>query len=470
MGDIVIEPQTKVGYWLLHEGTNALADVEENGMRVDTAYCERELERLEKERAELREEIQQSPLGVRWRNRARTRKLNLDNNTQLAGVLYDDMGLEPTKWTESGENGATDEEALQGMVEAVPELSKVLRCRKLKKAQDFLQQTYTETVGGFVHPNFNLHTVTSYRSSCNGPNDQQQPNRLAEQKRIVRRSRIPRKGQFLAEFDYKSLEVNMGCPYHKDKNMIKYVSGAGDMHRDMACEILILPGDNLPKDGRKLIGKGGFVFPEFYGRRWFNTAPAMWDVLTNMSCADGTPVVKHLKTKGIGELGKCRKMKGGRWWCSPNSFYEHVREIERHMWDDVFPDYRDWRENIWQEYQKTGYFDLLTGFRCRGVMDRNQVINFPIQGAAFHVLLYSLIKLNTRLREEGWRTKIIGQIHDSILFDVYPPEWEPLKALAKKIVTEEIPNSWTWINVPLTLEAERTAVNGSWDRMREVVM
>ncbi len=467
---MVFKPVDKRGYWLLHEGSLALSETEETGMCVDVTYCEKKLPELKNKLSELRKEIRNSNLGSHWVRRSGGGELNLDNNTQLANVLYKDMGFEPPHLTESGKTGAADEKALLNLEEQIPEISSLRKWRKLKKARDSLNLLYVESVNGIVHPFFNLHSVVSYRSSSDSPNFQNQPSRDEEQMWIVRRAGKPREGNFLAEFDFKSLEVNIGCPYHEDPNMISYVNGHGDMHQDMAEELLICDSNNLPREGRKLVGKSDFVFPEFYGRRWMNVAPVIWEHIQNMQMADGTHVLDHLNAKGIEELGEIRKLKKGGWWCSSNSFYSHIKEIERRMWNDVFPGYRDWRESFWNSYQRKGYFDLLTGFRCKGIMERNQVINYPIQGTAFHVLLFTLIKMNNRMKTENWKSKIIGQIHDSIVLDVYPEEWKALKQMAVDIVCEEIPSVWKWINVPLTLEAKRSAVNGHWAKMREVEM
>jgi DNA polymerase-1 len=95
-------------------------------------------------------------------------------------------------------------------------------------------------------------------------------------------------------------------------------------------------------------------------------------------------------------------------------------------------------------------------------LTRNALSNYPIQGVAFHCLLWSLIQLNKIGKKEGWKTKIIGQIHDSIVFDLYPPEQERVIQMAKRIMTKDIRSTFNFLTVPLEVEVELTDIDGSW--------
>jgi DNA polymerase I-like protein with 3'-5' exonuclease and polymerase domains len=76
--------------------------------------------------------------------------------------------------------------------------------------------------------------------------------------------------------------------------------------------------------------------------------------------------------------------------------------------------------------------------------------------------LWSLIQLNRHLREHKFNTKIIGQIHDSIIFDVHPPELETLKKQIRQVMTIDIRIHWNWIIVPLDIEADITEIDRPW--------
>ena len=118
---------------------------------------------------------------------------------------------------------------------------------------------------------------------------------------------------------------------------------------------------------------------------------------------------------------------------------------------------------MWSEYLQKGYVELKTGFRCTAKMRRNDLINYPIQGSAFHVLLWSLIQIHKYMIENKFESFIVGQVHDSIIFDVEPDEILDLKKIIRQISCIDIRKHWDWIIVPLNIEAEITEINCGWD-------
>jgi DNA polymerase I-like protein with 3'-5' exonuclease and polymerase domains len=105
---------------------------------------------------------------------------------------------------------------------------------------------------------------------------------------------------------------------------------------------------------------------------------------------------------------------------------------------------------------------MYTGFICSGVMRKNEIVNYPIQGSAFHCLLKTFIKLDERMRKEKWNSHLIGQIHDSLVMDVDPNELDYIEGVLKQIVSEELPKEWPWIIVPLEIEVEVYGVDQPW--------
>jgi hypothetical protein len=112
---------------------------------------------------------------------------------------------------------------------------------------------------------------------------------------------------------------------------------------------------------------------------------------------------------------------------------------------------------------------MLTGFRCSDVGTRNEMLNRPIQGVAFHLLLWSLIEMQRELEVRGMSSMIIGQIHDSLVMDVATDELNLVMRLARSIMTRRIAEYWDWINVPLEVEAELSPRDGSWFEIKEIV-
>ena len=447
-----MEAQTIQAYKLMHRGTQAFAEIENHGMRVDVDYCKKQMAHLTRRIDYVKNKLQHTEEVVKWK-KIYGDKFNMDSNPQLADVLFNHFGYETEVLTAKG-NPSASQESLESI--GLPITEDLILMRRLLKARDtYISNFLEEQVNGYLHSFFNLHTVVTFRSSCSRINFQNQPTRIDYMKRIIRRAIIPRPGFMIGEIDYGGIEVKGATFYHKDPNMIdEIINPERDMHRDMAVECYKLEKDAWTKEIR-YCGKNKFVFPQFYGDYYVNCAKHLWTAIDQLKLKtkDGTPLKKHLKTQGLGTLKR---------------FERHIQKVEDLFWNKRFPVYNKWKERHWQEYQRKGYVDLLTGFRCKGVMSRNDAINYPIQGVAFHCLLWSLIRLHDWLKDNDMQTRIIGQIHDSIVLEIYPPELNEVLAMADKIMTVDIRSHWIWINVPLEIEVELSPVDGSWYLKKEV--
>ena len=101
-------------------------------------------------------------------------------------------------------------------------------------------------------------------------------------------------------------------------------------------------------------------------------------------------------------------------------------------------------------------------------MSKNDCINYPVQGSAFHCLLWSFIQLDKIIRFEKWDTRLIGQIHDAIILDVHPDELDMVIKRVRKVTCHDLPNEWKWINVPLEVDFEICPVDGSWAEKKKM--
>jgi len=135
--------------------------------------------------------------------------------------------------------------------------------------------------------------------------------------------------------------------------------------------------------------------------------------------------------------------------------------VEKDYWKK-FNVFKKWQEEWYRRYEKTGYIELLTGFRCSGYLGRNELVNYPFQGTAFHCLLWSLIQINAEFRERKMESKVIAQIHDNGILDCPPDEKEDVISLCTEIATQRLREQYPWIIVPLAIEWESTEVDGSW--------
>ena len=454
-----IEATTAKAYQLVHDGILALARAERQGIRIDTEYCEQKIQHLTRKIQYLEKKLEDTKFYRHWQH-IYGRKTNIHSNHQLSRILYKDMKIEPLKMTGKGVQGATDEAALEQI--NIPELKTILEIRKLAKIKDtYLGAFLREASDGYIHPFFNLHTVKTHRSSSSCPNFQNVPKRDKEALKICRRALFPRPGHMLVEADFSSIEVMLSCCYSKDPTMINYVKNKkSDMHLDMAKQIFIFDklDKNVPAHAiLRQAAKNAFVFPQFYGdyygnnvkglADWAKLPQSRWKSGMGIELPDGRYISDHLSTQGIRSFDK---------------FTEHLKGVENDFWNNRFKVYNAWRKAWVAEYRKKGYLKMLTGFICSGIMGKNEIMNYPIQGTAFHCLLKTFILLDEAMRKEQWDTKLIGQIHDSIIMDVNPNEFEHVQLTAHKIVKEELPALWNWINVPLNIEIDVYGVDQSW--------
>lgn len=474
---MTITPQTDEGYKLLHYGVIALSQVEANGMKIDTAYLDWAIESTEKKVKTLTKSLQEDPVWKTWRKRFGL-EANLDSREQLGAILFDPvkkggLGYEPKGETESGDRYATDESALESL--GLPFIDTYLKIQKLDKALSTNLRGIKRELDefGFLHPVFNLHTVSTYRSSSDTPNFQNIPVRNPEIGKLIRRAFVARPGHVIVENDFKGIEVGVAACYHLDPVMIAYIKDpTKDMHRDMAMQLFILTKaewkaiDSKVAKAIRHAAKNKFVFPQFYGDWYLSCARALWEEIdrTKLKGPDGKSLKEHLKARGITELGACdpekKPVKG--------TFEKHVQEVENDFWNNRFGVYGKWKRKWFDEYQRKGYFDTHTGFRIAGVMARNQVINFPVQGSAFHCLLWSFIQIQKELRKRRMRTKIVGQIHDSIIADVHIEELDEYLAIVRDVTTRRLREQYKWIIVPLEVECEICPENSTWHDKRPV--
>ncbi len=454
-----IKATSSDAYRLFHEGTLAFGRAEKQGIRVDIEYCENKKKHLTRKIERMELQLKKSKFYKDWQNCTKG-PVNMNSNPQLSYYLYDVLKLKPVHETKSGK-GATDEEALMQL--NIPELTMMLNVRKLRKIRDtYLDGFLREQVDGVIHPSFNLHLVRTFRSSSDRPNFQNIPKRDEEAMLLTRRALFPRRGYQLAEVDFSGIEVRIAACYHKDPVMLKYINDpTTDMHSDMSSQLFILTDFDKSNHTHKFLRsatKNGFVFPQFYGDYYKNCAMSLattwcklpedgrWKTGQGVALNDGH-IADHLIANKIKSLVQ---------------FTKHVQEIEEDFWNVRFKAYATWRKKWWLQYQRTGKFTMLTGFECSGLLRKNNVINYPVQGAAFHCLLWCFNRIDYYLYNEGYETRLIGQIHDAIVLDIFPPELERVKQMVKRVMSVELRDAWKWIIVPMDVEMDLGAVDASW--------
>ena len=445
-------------YNLFHNGIQALARMEQSGLRIDTEYIKSKKQELDDEIVSLEKQFSKTDFYKSWVKSVSGKNVNIYSAKQLGDYLYKIKKLKIAKSTNSGQ-GSTDEEALKQL--GIPELDLILRAKQLKKIKDtYLDNFEREQVNGVLHPFFNLHLVKTFRGSSDSPNFQNIPKRDKEAMDICRKAIYPRPGHQLVEIDYKQLEVRIAACYNGDQKLIEDIV-RGDMHRDMTIEIFKI--ENFDKENSthatlRSATKNGFVFPQFYGSYYKNCA-------INLAVSWGRLPKSGKWKKGMGipfENGNLADHMLSVGFKNIDDFTYHLKNIENDFWQKRYYTYTQWKEDWWENYQRNGYIQTKTGFILKGVMSKNDTINYPIQGSAFHCLLLSLIEGIKAQTREHWDTKIVGQIHDAIVLDVHPKELKKVIKIMRCIMCHDISKIWDWVNVPLDVDIEICDVDKSW--------
>lgn len=464
----VTKPSTAAACQLIHDGTLALSRVESMGIRIDVPYLREQEVAIE---AQIRDNTNKLKTGSRIYNEWQARyglKTNLDSRDQLGQVLFDTMGFPyygpPAVAGPDGKLRYTaDDEVLAAVCS--PWVDAYLQGQKLTK----LLSTYIRGIlqnmwGDFIHPVYNLHIARTFRSTSSDPNFQNIPIRHPVTGRIIRRAFLARPGCQLVEIDFSGIEVHAAAWYHKDPTMLHYLATGYDMHSEQAGHCFLLDMNTVDKKQRKPIrqtAKGDFVFSQFYGDWYASCAAALWKHAGDLKLDEGT-VRDHLAACGYTDLGQLEKSNGRRQEPTPGSFMDHIKNVEYNFWNVTHPIYKRWREQHYEQYLETGGIDMLTGFRIEGEMTRNQCINYPVQGAAFHCLLWCLIQINKALEARGMKTRVVGQIHDSILADVVVSELAEYVDVARQIMTVDLPRHFGFICTTVDVEVEASPVGGCW--------
>lgn len=448
---------TYEAYQLFHEGCLELSRIESNGMRIDVDYLDKAIKQTKKRIKETEEQLKEHKVFKVWK-KVYGSNANLRSDEQFSTILFDKMGYEyPSEERTPSGRYKMDEKILELL--DIPFIKIFQLWKKLKKVLvTSLEGIQKELVGEYIHPVQNLHIARTYRSSQDSPNGQNFPVRDPMLGELVRTAFIPRKNHVFVDIDYSTLEVKIGYCYHKDKNMFKYLTEKNkdgtqknDMHRDAAERIFKVDSSLVSKEMR-FFAKNQFVFAQFYGSYYVQCAPPLWLSVdrTPLVMTNGQSVREHLTNEGIKRLGTCKPDQKPR----AGTFERHIQQIEEWLWGTQFKGYAQWRKDWFKKYLKTGSFVSHTGFLTEGMHSRNDVTNYPIQGSAFHCELWSLIQLNKWLRKNKMRSKIISQIHDSILADVHKNELDDYIQKAITVTTVDLLKHWKWIIVPLDIEIE----------------
>lgn len=436
---------------LFHEGSLAFADMEAEGIGGNEKYFRDTVVSLEAEVELLTADLLTSNEARRFKKKY-GREIAIGDKVSQADLqllFYELLKYKPLRNTPKSSKPSLDEKAMKSFRSDFAK--KLLRRKKIKDkwVGTYLKGFINTVVDGRIHPFFNLHRVSTLRSSSDSPNFQNIPKRDKEAMGLIRGGIVPRKGFEIMSADYKQIEVCSQSWYSNDKVLIDYVSNPkSDMHRDAAIDIFILPKNEISKPLRQ-IAKNKFVFPEFYGDYYRQCAGYIWEELNQeavIKTASEKNILDHLAEHGI---------------ISEDTLGAHLQEVEKKFWNR-FSATREWRTDVIENYKDTLMVESHFGGHRNGYLRRNQIVNTNAQMTAFHCLLWSLIEINKVRKQENWKSKIIGQIHDQIVFELWPSEKKHVLQVVEDIMCTKIKEGRPWIITPLAVEFEFSGVNNSW--------
>lgn len=393
--------------------------------RMEAAGAQVDIQRLTDMRDQFASEARQAQ-EIAW-GHAGTR-VNLQSPKQLQAVLFEDMGLKPTKRTKSG-SYTTSAAALQDLyVKSVNNerangfLGALLRHRETNKLKQIVQTLIeaTNQQDGRIHTTYEQTVAATGRLSSVDPNLQNIPNRNAAG-REIRSAFVPGEGyEALLSADYSQVELRIMAHLSGDEALIEAFRSGTDFHKYVASLVYRIPIDQITPDQRshvKAMSYGLAYGLSTYGlAQQLKISPAAADVLKDQYFATFGKVHDYLESL----------VSGAR----INGYTETM-------------------------FGRRRYFPALKSSNraARDAAER-AALNAPIQGSAADIMKIAMIRAEQALRDAGVHSRIIMQIHDELVVEVAPGESEQVTALVKDAMEHAVE-----IAVPLDVS---TGLGADW--------
>jgi DNA polymerase-1 len=384
-----------------------LAAMELEGINLDVSFLKEMSVEMAKESSELEQKIYETA----------GEKFNLASPKQLGEVLFDKMkiGGAKQKKTKTGQY-ATGEEVLSYLANEHQIVKDILDWRQMVK----LQSTYIDALPNQVdkktrrvHTDYMQTVAATGRLSSNNPNLQNIPIRT-ERGRLIRKAFIARDENYtLVSADYSQIELRIIAALSGEENMIRAFQNNEDIHRSTAAKVFNVPLEEVTKEQRS------------------NAKTVNFGIIYGVS-AFGLSNQTSLSRKESAEL--------------IDAYYATYPKLKSYMSNQV--DFA--REN--------GYVQTVLG-RRRYLKDINSAnmmvksgaernaVNAPIQGSAADIIKIAMINIHKKLTSENWKSKMLLQVHDELVFDVHNSELEKIKPMIK----HEMENAFK-MDVPLDVE------------------
>ena len=367
-----------------------LASMELEGINLDKEFLHSLTEELNNDILDLETKIYE----------ASGEEFNIASPKQLGIILFEKLKLvDKPKKTKTGQY-ATSEDILSYLAKDHEIIRNILEYRGLAK----LKSTYVDALPnqvleqtGRVHTDYMQTVAATGRLSSNNPNLQNIPIRT-ERGRQVRKAFIPRNQDYtLLAADYSQIELRVIAALSQEENMINAFKNGEDIHASTAAKVFGVPLNEVTREQR---GNAKTVnFGIIYGVSAFG--------LSNQTDLNRTEAKELIET-----------------------YYETYPKLRAYISKQV--DFA--RDN--------GYVETVLGRRryLKDINSRNAVVrsaaernavNAPIQGSAADIIKIAMINVYNKLETGNYKTKMLLQVHDELVFDVYKPELDNIKQLVK---------------------------------------
>ena len=335
-------------------------------------------------------------------------KFNVSSPKQVGEILFDYLKIvEKPKKTKTGQY-ATGEDILSKLENAHPIVSKILDYRELVK----LKNTYVDTLPELVsertkriHTSYNQVVAVTGRLSSDNPNLQNIPIRT-ERGRQIRKAFIPRDSDhILLSADYSQIELRIVASISGDKNMCEAFQLGKDIHTATAAKVFGVAEADVTKEMRYKSKSVNFGI--IYGQGAFGLSE-------NLNISRGE--AKELIDNYFKEYGAIK------------SYMDETINFAREKgFVKTLLGRKRWLRDI-----------TSANATVRSYAERN-AINAPIQGSAADMIKVAMINIYNELERQNFKTKMLLQVHDELVFDVYKPELEIVKPIIEKLMREALP-------------------------------
>jgi DNA polymerase-1 len=366
-----------------------LADMENAGFRLNTKDLDKYAKELRSQIISIEKEIY-TLAGIEF---------NISSPKQLGEILFEKLSISGGTQKTKTKQYSTSEEVLIRLKDKHDIIGKVLDYRALKK----LLSTYVEALPklihqktGKIHTSFEQAWVTTGRLSSKNPNLQNIPVR-EERGREIRKAFIASdKDHVLLSADYSQIELRLMAHLSKDANMIEAFRNNVDIHSATAGKIYNVRAEDVTAEMRRKAKTANFGI--IYGISAFGLSQRL-----NISRAEAKKLI--------------------------DSYFSSYTKVKEYMEKSIeMAKEKGYAETIFGRRRYLKDINSANAF-IRGMAERN-AINTPLQGSAADIIKLAMVNIHKRLSGR-YRTRMILQVHDELIFDVYRPELEEIKKLVK---------------------------------------